>query len=168
MTLEQAVATFVLMLVAQIPIVVAAVVSYLKNKAAIKESANKVDEVVNKIEENTTITRAGATAAVASARVAANCAAEAKTASEDLSRQFNGALDERITKIVQTYFEPLRDEVKAHAAADEKNMAELRATLSDIKRVGFAAVTTDEDLMKILAKKYGRTAEQVRAALGAE
>lgn len=57
-----------------------------------------------------------AVVATANARAAATAASDAKAASEGLSRQFNGALDERITRIVKQHVEPLAKAIERLAA----------------------------------------------------
>lgn len=93
MNIEQAAVMFVLMLVAQIPILITAFVAFLKNRAA--------------IDANTKLT---------------------KVAAEDLSKAFNGELDTRIKVIVSEAVDPLRDELKIHAA----HMGEIRIILQKI------------------------------------
>jgi len=60
-----------------------------------------------KIDTNTAITIKGSAAAVNNAKVAADTASEAKDAADNLAKQLNGALDDRITKIVKKHMDPL-------------------------------------------------------------
>ena len=91
-----------------------------------------------KIDTNTEMTRAGAKAATDHAKIAAtsaNAAAQKATATEDkITNMLNGQLDVRIRTVVKECFEPLEIAVQAHAEQDEKNMAEIRATLDQMKK----------------------------------
>ncbi len=85
-----------------------------------------------KIDDNTALTRAGASAAVSNAKVAASAANNAATKADELAKQMNGALDERIKSIVKEHFDPLKEAVTAHAQQDERNMAEVRDALQKL------------------------------------
>jgi hypothetical protein len=89
MPLEQAVVMFVLMLVAQVPLLVAAVVNWIKSRSTEK-----------KLDENTRLTVAGTSAAASTAVIAASAAEDAKRATENISDKINGDLDNRIEKAV--------------------------------------------------------------------
>lgn len=90
-----------------------------------------------KIDSNTEITRAGTKVATDNAKiaaVAASAAAQKATATEDkITDMLNGQLDNKIRTIVKECFDPLSNAVSAHAGQDEKNMAEIRKALDELK-----------------------------------
>ena len=88
----------------------------------------------SKIDANTELTKVGTTVAAENAMAAADRAAEAKLAAENLSSQFNGVLDKRITKIVKEHIEPLVIAFKAHSEQDDHNMKEIRTALIDLRK----------------------------------
>jgi len=88
----------------------------------------------SKIDENTKLTKLGTTEATVNAKTAAQAAHSAKVAAESLSKSFDGELDVRIKNVVASAVDPLRSELKAHAAQDERNMVEIRDTLHKLTR----------------------------------
>ena len=143
MSLEQAVTLFFLMLVAQVPILITAVVAYLRNRTAIEANSVKTDaiakkakEVEDKLDNNTELTKAGTASATSNAIIAAHNSAIAATKAEQVARQMNGLLDERITVIVKTHTDSLLEALKLHIAQDEHNMAEIRKSLEAINASG--------------------------------
>lgn len=90
-----------------------------------------------KIDTNTEVTKAGTKAAFDNAKVAATAAtaaAQKALATEDkITDLLNGQLDIRIRTIVKECFDPLSSAVSAHAEQDEKNMAEIRKALDELK-----------------------------------
>lgn len=115
MNLESAISTFLLMLAAQTPLLVAALVAYLKGR--------------NAIDENTRLTKAGATAAASSARVAAetakdavDAATETKTAIDGISRKLNGGIDRALADAI----DPIKATLQAHTEQDAKDLAEVK------------------------------------------
>lgn len=85
-----------------------------------------------KIDDNTTITKAGTTAATVNAKIAANSANEASDKANALAAQLNGAMDVRISSIVKTHLEPVQSLIKDHIEQDERNMAEIRTALNNL------------------------------------
>lgn len=93
--------------------------------------------VETKIDNNTALTTAGTLAAADNAKVAveaANLAANKVAATEDkITKMLNGQLEERIRHIVKDCFDPLNEMVRLHAEQDEKNMAEIRSALDEMR-----------------------------------
>ena len=139
MSLEHALATFVLMLVAQVPIVIAAVVAYIRAKAAIAE--------------NTKVTKEGSEKAVTNAKVAADTAKEAKNsvsetkqAVENINKKLNGGLDKALSDAIS----PIQEALTAHTKQDTKDMEEVKKkfeTLSQYVR------DRNHDIIEILQKQ---------------
>ena len=104
-----------------------------------EETANKVEikaaDVERKIDNNTKLTIAGADQASSNAMVAAQAATIAADKSAEIMSQLNGKLDERIIRIVDQHVKPVVATIRAHAEQDDKNMAEIRTTLEEIKKI---------------------------------
>ena len=98
-----------------------------------EEAVSKTKAVERKIDDNTVITKAASVAALSNAKVAADNAIEAKEASEHISRQLNGNLEEKITAIVKTQIQPVTELLKVHSEQDDKNMSEIRQALKELK-----------------------------------
>ena len=116
---DAAVANLITGLVTITTVVVGFLTIWVKLKYGVQkaeEAATKAKVVEEKIDNNTA--------------VAAFTATVAKVAADNLSEQINGLLDNRITVIVERHFGPLREELKAHSAQDEKNMNEIRDVLN--------------------------------------
>ena len=79
--------------------------------------------VEKKVDDNTILTKAG----IASADVAAEKAEVAANEASVVAGKMNGGIDAAVAAAI----EPLRNEVRAHAAKDEENMREVRAALAE-------------------------------------
>ena len=93
----------------------------------------KLSENDRKIEANTVLTMAGTTAATQNAVVAASAANQASEKADVLIEQMNGKLENRIEAIVKTHTEPIASALRAHAEQDDKNMAEIRQALGELR-----------------------------------
>ena len=106
-----------------------------KNTEAV---ATKVgDEVKDKIDENTEVTKKGAKEATENAKAAADTADQARQAAQELGKKLNGGVDEAIEAAVRPIREALQDlslAYQSHAVNDEKNMQEIRKSLLEIQR----------------------------------
>lgn len=98
-----------------------------------EEAVTKTYAVERKIDDNTVITKAASVAALTNAKAAADNAIEAKEASEYISKQLNGSLEQKITAIVKTHTDPITDMLKVHSEQDDKNMTEIRQALKELK-----------------------------------
>lgn len=133
MSLENALALFVLMLVAQLPALITAWVTYIKSKA-----------VEAGLAENTRITKHGSTVAGDNAKQAAvvaeqaanevkevaNVAAETKTAIDGISKKLNGGIDDAITKAVM----PIKTALDVHTAKDAQDIKEVNDKLDRLEK----------------------------------
>lgn len=151
MSLEQAGTLFVLMLVAQIPLLIAALINWLKSREVAKNASAAADAATDavatatitaqkhaqtlerKIDENTQVTIDGTQAAKVSAKLAAVNAAEAKVTTDQMAAQLNGKLDLKVRDIVRETLEPFIAAFRIHAEQDEKNMLEIRTALGELR-----------------------------------
>ncbi len=90
-----------------------------QNKKNLEVAAGKVEA---KVDKNTELTEAGTSAAAEHAKDAADVA-------KDVRKRINGGLDHAIAIGVDKGIEPLRREVREHAAQDERNMQEIRDSI---------------------------------------
>ena len=102
------------------------VVGFLTMWVKLRHGEAKADVLTKKVDKNTEITKANTEVASAAATVAAN-----KT--EELVKQMNGALDQRITAIVKHHADALLVVLQNHTEQDDKNMREIRAALEAMK-----------------------------------
>ena len=96
------------------------------------EAAVNAKVVEAKIDTNTAITKSAASASITNAKIAADAASKAKVATEDIARQLNGALDEKITNIVENQIKSLVSMIDSHAQQDEDNMKEIMTAISKL------------------------------------
>lgn len=114
MSLDNAFALFILMLVAQVPILVTAIVAFLKNRQAITE--------------NTRITKHGSTVAGENAKEAAEATKETKQAVEGINKKLNGGIDDAVMKAIK----PLQVCLDAHVEKDAKDLAEIKTKFDEL------------------------------------
>lgn len=105
-----------------------ALATFIANLAKIRGDIN-----AQKIDHNTKLTEAGATAAVANAKAAAVTASKVAEKTEELSHKLNGGLDAKIRCIVKEHIEPLSKSLDEHGEQDELNMLEIRNAIVDLK-----------------------------------
>ena len=123
---DSAVATIVTGLVTMVTLVV----GFLTLWVRLKYGADKVER---KIDINTALTKAGTEAAATNAKVAASAATKAADKAEALAVQMNGGLDDRMIAIVKAHTEPLASLMELHSKQDDKNMAEIRLALGELR-----------------------------------
>ncbi len=99
-----------------------------------EEAKKKAERVEKKIDDNTTITRAGTTQASANAMLAANTAHEAKVATEQMAANMSKKLNGGIDGAIEAALKPLQDAMTDHALQDEMNMKEIRAALGELNK----------------------------------
>lgn len=114
MSLDNAFALFILMLVAQVPVLVTAIVAFIKSKQAMKENKEE-------LQENTRITQYGST-------VAGKTAQETQKAVEGLNKKLNGGIDDAVQKGI----EPLRIALDLHTEKDAKDLAEIKTRFEEL------------------------------------
>ena len=127
---DAAIANIVTGLVTITTIVVGFLTMWVKLKhgaAMAEEAAVKAKVVENKIDANTVLTAKTTAAAVDAAK-------DAKIAAQDLSKQMNGALDDRINRIVQQHVAPLLKAFKEHNDQDDRNMASIMRAINELKK----------------------------------
>ena len=98
-----------------------------------EEAATKAQVVERKVDNNTELTKAGTAAAATNAKIAANTAAEAKEAANQIAERFNGKLEDRITAVVKAQIEPIAVVMRLHAEQDDRNMREIRQALDELR-----------------------------------
>lgn len=89
-------------------------------------NGRKADNISDKIDDNTAVTKSSAKDATTNARVAATAAS---SADDKLSDLLNGGLDKLIRGIVREHTEPLARSFKDHDNLDRRNMDEIRQSL---------------------------------------
>jgi hypothetical protein len=94
----------------------------------------KVDQGLAAIDDNTQLTKAGATAATVNTKVAANAAVDASRKADDLAKQFNGALDDRIKGIVKEQTDPLVKSFADHNEQYDRNMKSIQQAIDDLRK----------------------------------
>ena len=123
------------------------VAGFLTIWVKMKYGAEKAEEVSKKVDNNTEITKrgieeAGTHAAIAAdaAKDAASAATHAAVKTDALSEQLNGKLEAKIGEIVKGHIDGLKGHVEsvvtmfhAHSAQDDKNMAEIRQALGELR-----------------------------------
>jgi hypothetical protein len=85
------------------------------------------------VDVNTQLTKDGTEKASQNAAVAANAAKTAAAKSDAVAAELNGKLETRITSIVHAHTEPIIAVLKAHAEQDDRNMAEVRKALGELR-----------------------------------
>lgn len=80
-----------------------------------EEAATKAGEVERKIDHNTTVTT------------------ETLEKTEVVADKLNGKLEEKINTIVRCHTEPITAIIEAHTQQDDKNMAEIRVALGELR-----------------------------------
>jgi hypothetical protein len=109
--------------------VLSAINVFINNLIKIRGEIN-----TKKLDENTKITKDGTDAAAVNAKVAANTAAQAKIATEDLAGKLNGSMDSRISTIVKEHLEPISVKLDDHVVQDDKNMKEIMNALKALHK----------------------------------
>lgn len=89
--------------------------------------------VETKIDTNTQMTKAGTTAAAVNAKAAQQAAQLASNKADILVSKLNGDMDDRIRSIVSEHTDHLVTMFKAHSEQDDKNMAEIRRALGELR-----------------------------------
>ncbi len=97
------------------------ILSYLRDRNA----ALKVQEVNDKVEANTLITKHQGQEAIRSAKDAVRSASDAKVATHELDRKLEGKLNGGIDAAIKEGIAPLQQALAEHAANDEKNLKEI-------------------------------------------
>lgn len=93
----------------------------------------KLKENTKKLDKNTEITKEGTAVVVESAIAAADRASVASDKADRLLEHLNGKLEDKITRIVKSHTEPIIAVMSAHAQQDDKNMAEIREALGELR-----------------------------------
>lgn len=127
---DAAVANLITGLVTITTMVIGFLSLWLKLKYGVEkaeEAAVNAIKVERKIDQNTAITKEQGNAA----REAAD---NAVFSANELAKQMNGMLDDRITTIVKSHTEALAHMFREHAKQDEANMQEIRIILAEFTR----------------------------------
>ena len=123
-----------MMLVSQVPLIVAAIVTYIKSRAEMAKNSEA-------IAENTRITKHGSTVAGENAKEAKSAAQEAVAVAkevthavdgmnQEVSKKLNGGIDDAIQKGIA----PVKDILAAHTAQDAKDLAEVKKSFEALEK----------------------------------
>lgn len=108
-------------------------VGFLTMFVKLRYNADKADEVSTKVDKNTEVTKLGIAEASSHAQAAADAASNAATQTTSLAEQLNGKLEAKIEGIVAAHVRPILTAMGDHSAQDDKNMAEIRKALGELR-----------------------------------
>lgn len=95
-----------------------------------EELLTKAQTVEDKVDDNTKITKEGATAATENAKVAATAAASAKVSADDVSRKLNGGIDAAMLEAVR----PIKESLEAHTIQDARDLKDVKERFDELTK----------------------------------
>lgn len=127
---DAAIANLVTGVVTIVTLIIGFLTLWIKLRYGVEHKANEIEK---KVEENTAVTKESQVQAIRSAKSAVVAATQAAERTDAIAQQLNGKLDEKIMAIVKLHLEPVYAMIKAHIEQDDKNMREIRQTITELR-----------------------------------